>query len=166
MISLFKRVYGKSPLHLLGQLAAFAITIYAIKQIIDVSSTDRVSLFVWFVAGVVLHDFVFIPVYLGLDRLAGRRHHARPPHNVRVINHIRFPLAISGVMLLTLFPLILGKNEGPFMRAAGETPPDYLGRWLLITAIVFGVSALVYAVRLRRDAGRTPAAPRPVSAGV
>jgi len=159
VISLWRRIYGKSPLHLLGQLAAFAITIYAIRQIIAVSSTDRVNLFVWFVAGVVLHDAVFIPVYLGLDRIAGRAHHARPPRNVRVINHVRFPLVICGAMLLMLFPLILGKSEGAFTRASNEALPDYLGRWLLICAVVFGVSALAYAVRLRLDAGR-PTTPR------
>ena len=162
MISLWKRVYGESPLHLLGQLVAIAITIYAIRQIIGVASTDRVNLFVWLVAGAVLHDLIFVPVYLVLDlvaRLGIRDHHL----SVRAINHIRFPAAISGVMLLTLFPLILGKNEASFMRTAGEAPPDYLSRWLLITAIVFGVSALAYAVRLRRGAGGAPPAPRPLS---
>lgn len=163
MISLWKRVYGESPLHLLGQLVAIAITIYAIRQIIGVASTDRMNLFVWLVAGAVLHDLIFVPVYLVLDlvtRLGIRDHHHL---SVRAINHIRFPAAISGVMLLALFPLILGKNEEPFMRAAGEAPPDYLSRWLLITAIVFGVSALAYAVRLRRGAGGAPPAPRPLS---
>lgn len=158
MISLWKRVYGESPLHLLGQLVAIAITIYAIRQIIGVASTDRVSLFLWLIAGAVLHDLIFVPVYLALDlvtRLGIRDHHHL---SVRAINHIRFPAAISGVMLLTLFPLILGKNEGQFLRTAGEAPPDYLSRWLLITAIVFGVSALAYAVRLRRGSSGSPAA--------
>jgi len=165
VISLWRRTYGDSPLHLLGQLVAIVITIYAIKQVIGVASTDRVNLFVWLVAGAVLHDLIFVPVYLLLDMIT--RMGIRDSHHidVRLINHIRFPAAISGAMLLTLFPLILGKNEASFMRAAGEAPPDYVSRWLLITAVVFSVSALTYAIRLRRDAGGA-APPRPLSARI
>lgn len=160
MISVWKKVYGESPLHLLGQLVAFAIAAYAFTQIIDVTSTDNTSLLIWFVAGAFLHDLVFVPVYLVLDLVArlGIQDHAL--RRVRAINHIRFPVAISGVMLFMFFPLILGKNEGIFERTAGEPSPDYLQRWLLITVVVFAISALAYAVRLRRDATRRVGAER------
>ena len=170
MISAWKRVYGESPLHLLGQLVAFAIAAYAFTQIVDVASTDNLSLLIWFVAGALLHDLIFVPIYLVLDLIArlGLQDHAL--RRVRVINHVRFPVAISGVMLLTLFPLILGRGEGNFERTAGEQQPDYLARWLLVTAIVFAASAIAYAVRLRLDATRrragdedAPAAAPPAS---
>jgi len=154
VISAWKRVYGESPLHLLGQLVAFALAVYAFKQIIDVASTSKLSLLLWFVAGALLHDLIFVPIYLVLDLVArlGLQDHAL--RRVRAINHVRFPAAISGVLLLTTFPLILDRGKATFIRTAGEQPPDYLGRWLLITALVFAVSALAYAVRLRRDATR------------
>lgn len=154
MISVWKKVYGESPLHLLGQLVAFAIAVYAFTQIIDVTSTDNLSLLIWFVAGALLHDLLFVPIYLILDLIArlGLQDHAL--RRVRAINHIRFPAAISGVMALMFFPLILGKPDATFERTAGEQAPDYLSRWLLITAVAFAVSALAYAVRLRRDATR------------
>lgn len=154
MISLWKRTYGASPLHLLGQLVTFAIAIYAFTKIIDIASTNNLSLFIWFVAGALLHDLIFVPVYLVLDLVARLGIQDHPLRRVRVINHIRFPVAISGVMFLTLFPLMLGKGEANFMRTAGEQQPDYFGRWVLVTAVVFAVSAVAYAVRLRLDARR------------
>lgn len=163
MISLFTRAYGASPLHLLGQLVAFAIAIYAFTQIIEIPSTDNLNLFVWFVGGALLHDLLFVPVYLVLDLVArlGVQDHAL--RSVRVVNHIRVPAAISAVMFVTLFPLILGRGEPNFVRTSGEpAAPDYLGRWLLITVAVFAVSALAYAVRVRVEARRgepEPAAP-------
>ena len=154
MISVWKKVYGESPLHLLGQLVAFGIAAYAFTQIIDVASTDNLSLAIWFLGGALLHDLLFVPIYLVLDLIArlGLQDHAL--RRVRAINHIRFPVAISGVMFFMFFPLILGKNEGIFERTAGEPNPDYFQRWLLITVVVFAVSALAYAVRLRREARR------------
>ena len=92
MISAWRKVYGESPLHLLGQIVAFAIAIYAYLQIIDVTSTDNLNLLIWFVAGALLHDMLFLPIYLILDLIArlGIQDHAL--RNVRAINHIRFPL--------------------------------------------------------------------------
>ena len=159
MISLWKRVYGESPLHLLGQLVAFVIAVYAFTQAVEVGSTDVKSLLIWFLAGALLHDLLFVPIYLGLDRVARRGVADHAQRRVRLINHIRYPGAISGVMFLTLFPLIIGRAKPNYVRLTGEQPPDWLGRWLLVTAVVFGISALAYAVRVRRDAGR-PTPPR------
>lgn len=163
MISAWKRIYGESPLHLLGQLVAFAIAAYAFVQIVDVRSTGNLSLALWFLGGALLHDIIFLPVYLTLDlvtRLGLQDHALRP---VRAINHVRFPAMISAVLFLTLFPLILGRGEPNFIRTAGEQAPDYLGRWLAITAVLFVVSALVYAVRLRGAAERGSHAPAPAA---
>jgi len=158
MISLWKRVYGESPLHLLGQLVALVLAVYAFTQATEVGSTDVKSLLIWFLAGALLHDLLFVPIYLGLDRVARRGVKDHAQRRVRVVNHIRYPAAISGVMFLTSFPLIIGRGEPNFVRGAGVQPPDYLGHWLLATAVALAVSALVYAVRLRRDGRRsTPA---------
>ncbi len=167
MISLWKRTYGESPLHLLAQLVAFAIAIYAFKQVLDVASTDKLNLAIWFVAGALLHDIVFVPIYLILDLIArvGIQDHALRP--VRLINHIRVPVAISAVTFITTFSLILGKNRDTFSRTAGVEQPDYVGRWLLICVIAFAASAVVYGVRVRLDATRRARAagpPGPVAA--
>ncbi len=154
MISAWKKVYGASPLHLLGQIIAFAIAIYAYLQIIEVTSTDNLSLLIWFLAGALLHDIIFVPIYLILDLIARLGIQDHSLRNVRAINHIRFPVAISGVMFLVLFPLIIGKSEPNYVRLSGDEYADYFSRWLLIVAVVFGVSAISYAVRLRLEATR------------
>ncbi len=155
MISLWKRVYGESPLHLLGQLVAFVIAVYALSQAVEVGSTEVKSLLIWFLGGALLHDVLFVPIYLGLDRVSRRGVKDHAQRRVPVINHIRFPAAVSGVMFLMLFPLVIGRTEPNYVLLTGEQPPDWLGHWLLATAVAFGISALAYAVRLRRDAGRS-----------
>jgi len=154
VIALWRRLYGESPLHMLAQLAAFAIAVYAFSQILKPASTQTLSLILWFVGGALLHDLVFVPIYLVLDLVArlGLQDHAL--RRVRAINHVRFPLAMSFVMFLTCFPLILARAPGNYFRAGGQSEPDYLGRWLAITAVLFTASALAYAVRLRLDAKR------------
>ena len=76
-----------------------------------------------------------------------------------VINHVRFPVAISAVLLLVWFPLILQRRPSGYVNALGREPPDYLGRWLAVTAGLFVLSGVVYAVR-RLTASRA-GAPRP-----
>lgn len=148
MISLWRRTYGKSPLHLLGQLVALAIAVYAYLQVIDLASTDNLSLLIWFLGGALLHDLIFVPIYLILDLIVRLGIGDHPLRDIRLVNHIRFPVAISGVMLLTLFPLILSKGASNFSRnTSGAEPPDYLARWLLVTVAVFAISAVAYAVR-------------------
>lgn len=164
MISTWKRTYGDSPLHLLAQLVAFAIAIYAFAQIIDVASTDNLNLAIWFVAGALLHDILFVPIYLVLDLLMrlGVQDHAL--RNLRVVNHVRVPVAVSGVLLLATSSLILGKNRGTFARTAGVQQPDFLARWALLTAGAFLLSALVYVVRMRLEARRATGPVDPAAA--
>jgi hypothetical protein len=152
VIALWRRAYGESPLHLLAQLAGFAVAVYAFSQILRPASTQVVSLLLWFVGGALLHDLVFVPIYLVLDLVArlGLQDHAL--RRVRAINHVRFPLAMSFVMFLTCFPLILSRAPNNYVRAGAQQPADYLGRWLAITAVLFVASALIYAIRLRLDA--------------
>ncbi|MDX3357306.1 hypothetical protein PV703_29180 [Streptomyces sp. ME01-24h] len=65
-------------------------------------------------------------------------------------NHLRVPAFLSGVLLLTWFPLVFRLSR-PFEGAAGLTIDVYLGRWLAVTGVLFGLSAVVFAVRLGRS---------------
>ncbi len=80
-----------------------------------------------------------------------------PPSPVRlaVLHHIRVPVFLSLLLLLVYWPLI-SQDSGPTYRAVTLLAPDvFLGRWLLITAVLFGASALLLGLRLlvmrRRD---------------
>jgi hypothetical protein len=151
----FHRRYGATPLHLLGHLAAFAIAAYALTQIIDGGAV--VNFVIWFGGAAVFHDVLFLPLYSLLDRLAhgwARRVHVGAPAALRhaevpVVNYIRTPALLSGLLLLIYFPLILGSSEPEYFKATGHHLHGYLRNWLLITALLFLGSAVLYAVRVR-----------------
>jgi hypothetical protein len=82
---------------------------------------------------------------------AGSRDH--PLRHVNAINHIRVPAVMAATMFLVFFPLILGDGKENYVNDVGHDPPDFLARWLLICAVLFGASAVAYAVRLRRGRG-------------
>ena len=148
-MSRFRRRYGASPLHALAHLAAFALAGFALLQLVDVRAAG--SVLVWFIAAVVLHDFVLLPFYSGLDRAAqavGGR--------VRAVNHLRVPAGLSALLLLVSFPLILGRSTDKLEQVSGAPAADYLGRWLLISGVLFAGSAVLYIVRSRRAAAKRP----------
>lgn len=143
--SSFRRLYGAGPFHLVGLLACFLVAGYAALHWLH--SPSAVRLVVWFVGALLLHDFVLFPLYSLLDSalrpLLPRRGRPRVP----LVNHVRVPLLLSGLLLLLWFPLILNKPEAAYHAATGLDTSPYLDRWLSVTAVLIGASALVYAVR-------------------
>ncbi|MFZ0043967.1 MAG: hypothetical protein WAK93_21840 [Solirubrobacteraceae bacterium] len=145
-MSWFRRHYGASPLHLAGHIAAFAVAAWAIVEILG--GGTWVNWVVWFVGAALLHDFVLVPVYSALDRgigVAGRHH--PPRFGVPVINHLRVPAAISGILLIVYFPLILGLSSTNYRNDTGHNLEGYTRNWLLITASLFLGSAIIYVIR-------------------
>ena len=69
-------------------------------------------------------------------RLNGSRVNARTPFN--------------------LFPLITGQVADRYRSVTALSPDGFLARWLLITAVLFGGSALLFVLRLRRAAKERP----------
>jgi hypothetical protein len=145
-----RRVYGASPLHLAGHLALFVVAAYALGQALDVRAAANFAL--WFCAAIVLHDLVLLPAYSAVDRSLQR---AAP----RAVNFVRFPAAISAVLLLAYFPLVLGRADANFMRAAGYTPSGYLGRWLAVTVALFALSGVACLIASRRPAASRRSGP-------
>lgn len=152
--------YGANPLHLLAMLACFALTGYVAAQVFEIGAWRAIAL--WLIGAAVVHDFVLYPLYALADLPLRRR--ARPGSLPAVSwrNHLRVPLALSGLLLLLWFPLILGLPEATYAAATGMTTAPYLARWLLVTGVLFAGSAVGYAYRLRRArraAGEVPAEP-------
>jgi hypothetical protein len=154
----FRRHYGGHPLHLLTLLASFALVGYVIstvgpKQLWNPHVWWQ-SIAVWFVAAIVLHDLVLFPFYALADRSLGAGWRAvtvrLPDRTPRVppVNYIRIPIMASGLLFLMFFPGIIEQGKGAYLRATGLTQAPFLGRWLLITAVLFGSSALAYGIRL------------------
>lgn len=143
-MALLRRRYGASPVHLLAHLALLPLAAWAVLQALAFRGARDVV--TWFVAALVLHDLVALPLYSALDRVAQR---ARV-RGVPVVNHVRFVAVVGGVSFLVFFPLILGKSDGSLHYLSGVTPRGYLGRWLLLCAAAALASALALAVRLAR----------------
>jgi hypothetical protein len=129
------RRYGASPVHLLTHLAALALAAWALVQIPELGNWQRVV--VWLVAAVVVHDLVLFPAYTVAGRLVGRS------------PFVRVPLALSALLALVFFPVMCGKGEGAYTRVSGAEWDGYAERWLLVSALLFAGSAVLYAVRSR-----------------
>jgi hypothetical protein len=149
---LVKRLYGSSPIHLLAHVASLALALWAIGQILDARSP--LTIVVWLVGAVLLHDAILWPLYSLLDQLAwtaalaidgGRR--------VPALNYLRVPFGLSVLMFMAAFPAITEHREQNYTRVSGIGFDGYLGRWLLACGLLFAGSAVIYAVRVRRAAG-------------
>ncbi|MEP6952749.1 MAG: hypothetical protein ABI950_01660 [Solirubrobacteraceae bacterium] len=139
-MSRIRERYGASPLHLLGHLVVFAITLWAISHVFD--GREPWNFVVWFVAAALLHDLLLLPFYSVLDRVAQAL-----PGPRSAVNFVRVPALMSGVMLLVYFPRILDRAPGNYTRVSGFDPEGYMRNWLLITAALFMASALLYVGR-------------------
>ena len=155
MRNAFTRIYGSRPLHLLTMIAGFALLGYVIVVMRPVTLWNPhvwwKSIVVWFAGAVVVHDLVLFPVYACADRLLtrGRADRAAPLPDaaVPVLNHLRVPALGAGLTLLVFLPGIARQGATTYRAATGQTQDPFLGRWLLLTAAMFAVSAAVYAAR-------------------
>jgi hypothetical protein len=156
MIAAFRRAYGSNPLHLVGHLVLFAIAGFAIAQI--VGGGAWVNWIAWFVGAALLHDLVLLPLYSTLDRGLGRAAHRTPrtSRGVPLVNHLRAPAAISGILLIVYFPVILGLSGANYLNDTGHALAGYTRNWLLITAGLFLCSGAVYGMRVRARRPKPP----------
>lgn len=147
----FRDRYGAGPIHLLCVLATFAVAAYALSRALDLTrNPDRIVL--WLGGSIVAHDLVLFPVYAVLGViLAGAIVSGGTRSRLRIaaLNHLRVRTSVR-LLLLVWFPLVADKGERSFMRISGLSKDVYLGRWLVITAVLFAGSALLFLLRLRR----------------
>ncbi len=144
----FARHYGAHPLHLIVLVACFALAGYAALGLI---SEHAIAVVVWFVGAAVGHDLVLVPLYAIIDG-GLRRVRSRPSELPRVpwLNYVRFPAAISGILLLVYLPSI-ARASGIYHDTTGLNSSSYFPRWLAVTGTLFLISGVTYALRLRRS---------------
>jgi peroxiredoxin len=138
-------------------IGSFALAGYVAAELLPV---NPVGILVWFVAAVIGHDLLLMPLYTLADRsvMAVLRHHPLNLPAVPWINYLRVPAVLSGVLLLIWFPLIF---RLPAHFPASTTLPlnPYLWHWLAVTGALFLLSASALALRLgavRRGARNGP----------
>jgi hypothetical protein len=152
--AVFRDAYGSSPLHLLTMVAGFALLGYVLvtagpSTFVKPEGPWWHSMAVWFAAAIIAHDLVLFPIYSLTDRLLGiaadrRRRQPRVPAR----NYLRVPALGSGLLLLMFFPDIVRQGAALYFADTGLTQEPFLGRWLMLTGIMFAVSAVCYAARL------------------
>ncbi|WP_438827942.1 hypothetical protein [Streptomyces tropicalis] len=142
-----------SPLHLLLLACSFALAAYAGVRLL---AGDWLGVALWFVGAALLHDLVLLPLYSAADRAVVRAAGAVGRREWAL--YVRVPAALSVLLLLVWFPLISGMVDQSYRLAAGLSADGFLARWLLITAVLFGGSALLFLLRLRRAAKERPPA--------
>ncbi len=142
--------YGASPAHLLSLVAGMALSAYAVSRVTALGTLLAIG--VWFVGTLIAHDLVLFPIYAATDNAsAWLRHRVRrgSAPSVPAVNYLRVPAVLSGLLLIAWFPLVLRLSPG-YERVTGRSDDPYLGRWLLVTGVLFAGSALLYAARLLR----------------
>lgn len=142
------RWYGANPLHLLALIGCFALAGYAGLRLFE---GRPLAVAVWLFGAVIVHDLMLFPLYAVIDSSAHGvlRHRTAAVPTVPWINYLRVPALLSGLLLLVYFPLILQLPAG-FSAVTGLSLSVYFERWLLVTGVLFAVSALAFALRVRR----------------
>jgi hypothetical protein len=125
-------------MRLLAYLTLLPLCAWALLEILGGRSAERITL--WLVACVIVHDLVVFPLYSGADR--GLRRVAGG-----AINYVRIPAALSLLMLVVFWGTISGAGERAYRATSGQTFDGYATRWLLVSAALFGGSALLYLLR-------------------
>ena len=149
----FRKIYGSDPLHLLTMAAGFALLAYLLATFTPAELWNKgtwwQSITVWFAVALIGHDLVLFPLYALADRILPTRIGRRAP-KVPTRNYIRIPALGAGLTLLVFLPGIIEQGAPTYEAATGQTQQPFLGRWLLLTAAMFGISAIAYAARLIR----------------
>ncbi|MBE1467408.1 hypothetical protein [Kibdelosporangium phytohabitans] len=123
-------------------LASFVLTGYVVVHI--VAEPDLSRMLLWFAAAVIGHDLILFPMYTLADHAA---RHLLPRRRLPMLNYLRVPALASGLLLLVFLPGIIRQGADTYLAATGQTQEPFLYRWLLLTAIFFTASAIVYALR-------------------
>lgn len=134
-----------SPFATLLLACSFALAGYAGVRLLE---GDPVGVLLWFVGAALVHDLVLLPLYTAADQALVRALGARGGRELT--GYVRVPAALSGLLLLVWFPLISGRVEDRYRAVTGLSPDGFAARWLLISAALFGGSALLLLLRLRR----------------
>ena len=140
MIKRWTAFYGAHPLQLVLLVAALALAGIAALNVLGTPAWLRIL--VWFAAAIVLHDLVAFPLYAAADGLL-----VRAVSRWGLVNYLRIPVLASALTFVLFLPGIIGQGAATYQAATGLTQQPFLGRWLVLCAVFFAVSALVFALR-------------------
>ena len=138
-----RRLYGAHPAHAVVLLVSLIPAALAVGQLLDERPLDVGR---WLIGSALVHDGLLLPLYVLADAALVALWRRRPGR-VAWLNFVRIPVAVSGLMLLLFSPVILRQAES-YEFKTGRSIDEYFGRWLLLSAILAGISAAWYLTRL------------------
>ena len=141
-----RRHYGAGPGQLVALLLSFVLAGYAVSRLLD-DLPVLLRIGVWFVGAALVWDLLLGPALAAVDRALRPLSRLGP---VPVLNYVRVPLLVSGLLLLVWAPLVLQRSAPTFMRKSGLSADPYLERWLAVSAVLILGSALAYGVAVLR----------------
>ena len=146
----FRYEYGDNPVHLVVGVVSLAVGAWALYKAIGLLGIP-VNFVKWFAGSIVIHDLVFLPIYAAIGVLVTAAMTGGSHSRLRIaaLNHLRVPALLAGLAFVVWFPLILRKAPGSFEHLTGYANDFYLGRWLALCAVLFGVSAIAFLLRIR-----------------
>lgn len=136
----FGRWYGEGPLQLALLLGSFGVAGYAGVRLLE---GDWLAIGAWLVGAALVHDLLLLPAYALVDRGVRLALGTRSG----LVNFVRVPAALSGLLLLVWFPLITRQSARRYERSTGLSAEVFLDRWLAVTVCLFAMSGLGPAVR-------------------
>jgi hypothetical protein len=143
---MIRRLYGAGPLHAFAMASGAVVIAYAGIRWWQIGPWH---LAVWLGGSVAGHDLLLLPAYAATDRILVVTLHRR---GTWLVQYVRAPAALSLLLLGVWWPLIL--NHDPARRSqTGLSAHPFLHRWLLVTAIMFAISAAFAAISVVRRIG-------------
>lgn len=131
-----------SPTRLVLGAVGVAAGVWGGWQLIDDGSTALVSLGIWLVASIIVHDAILAPLTIGLTILAAR-FLPRPARMPAVIGFV-----VWGTCSIAFFAVISGQAGKTGNETIGNQP--YTAAWLVFTALVAIAAVVVSVLRARR----------------
>lgn len=152
LITTFRRLYGAGPLHLAVLVLTLGVGGYAVVRLLAGEQASWLAIGIWFVAGVVVNDLVLNPLAAVLDGVlrTGLRWLPGRPAAPTTINHIRLPVLGAVLTFLVFYSGIVRQGEAVVIGQSGLDQSPFLLRWVLLVVGMAAVSALVFALRVRR----------------
>ena len=150
----FRARYGAGPLHLIAFAASVLIAGAAVAGWFDNTAPITTRILIWFLALIVAHDLILVPIYSAVDRIALRtldvpRAGPAPERSPGWV-YVRVPALLAGLLFLVFFPEILRLGDQTFHTASGMHQNVYLARYLLTCGALFALSGVAYVISVAR----------------
>jgi hypothetical protein len=127
---------------------ALLLALGAFRLVTELASGDLVTLAVWLVVAVMLHDAVIAPLTVGVGFTL-----TRVPERAR--RYLQGALIVAAMITVIALPLINRRDTQPLAKAILQR--DYAGNLALLLGLTAAVALVLYAVRVVRDRSPGPA---------